>query len=358
MTMSRVILHCHFSLPPGSTPDLFGQLLAVCEGITPRVQPIPPDSAHLDLTGSLSYWQRGTAELAALLQLRLAGLYGIRTTCGAGPSRMIASMAAAFTLLGETTVVEEQNVESWLRPRPAAALYGVGPKTATTLSRHGLHTIGDLADAPLAALIRLFGASNGRALHTHARGEDSRPVQPEPVAKSISAEHTFDRDVLDLDEHRRALLGLAEDLGARLRDEKQAATALTLNVRYADRSTTTRTRTMPEPSQHTRALVDGAYRLHSLLALQRARVRSLTLRAEGLIPREQAARQLTLDPTDDRALAIEAVVDRARARYGHGSIRPASLATATRNKGPELERDESERPNPCSISSQTGIASL
>ncbi|MFF1414757.1 hypothetical protein ACFVX6_34160 [Streptomyces sp. NPDC058289] len=322
----RRILHAFFHLPQGTRPDLYEQLLALTENLTPRVQAIPPDTAHLDITGSLRYWNRDPEGIAALLRMRTMALYGVQTTCTIAPTRMLATMAAAVTPPGATTVLEAHAVQAWLRPRPVAALHGVGPATATKRRSYGLHTIGDLADAPLPALTRIFGAATGRSLHAHAHGHDLRTVQPQPIAKSAGAERSYDQDVLDPVEHRRSLLELAEELGARLRDEHQAAGNLALSVRYADRSTSSRSRTLPEPTAHTRPLAATAYELYDSLGLQRARVRSISLRAQDLRPATEATEQLTLDPTDDRARAIETVTDRARARYGHGTIRPAALA--------------------------------
>ncbi|MEV6731350.1 hypothetical protein [Streptomyces sp. NPDC051364] len=329
----RRILHAHFHLPYGAHPDLYGQLLALAEGITPRVQAIPPDAAHLDITGALRYWNRTPEQVAALLRLRTTALHGVQTTCAIAPNRMLAAMAAAATPPGATTVIEARDVQAWLRPRPAAALHQVGPATATKLRTYGLHTIGDIADAPVPTLVRLFGAATGRSLHAHANGQDLRTVQPVPIAKSMSAERTFDHDVLDPAEHRKTLLDLTEELGARLRDDQQAAGNLTLLVRYADRTSSTRSRTLTEPTAHTRPLATSAWELYDLLGLQRARVRAISLRAQDLRPAAEASQQLTLDPGDDRALAIEAITDRARARYGPGALRPATLAT-TRTRAP------------------------
>ncbi|MEU8465693.1 hypothetical protein [Streptomyces sp. NPDC029003] len=264
----RRILHAYFHIGPSAgNPELYEQLLALAEGITPRVQALPPDAAHLDITGALRYWDRDPASLAVLLRLRAMALHGVLTTCAIAPNRMLAAMAAATTPPRATTVIDAADVAGWLRPRPVAALHQVGPPTARKLRTYGLHTIGDVADAPLPTLVRIFGAAAGRALHAHAHGKDPRTVQTQPVAKSVSAERRFDHDVLDPAEHRRALLDLAEELGARLRDERQAAGNLALTL---------------------------------------------------------------LDPADDRALAVEAVTDRARARYGPGTIRPATLATTKR----------------------------
>ncbi|MEV8547683.1 hypothetical protein [Streptomyces sp. NPDC051572] len=70
--------------------------------------------------------------------------------------------------------------------------------------------------------------------------------------------------------------------------------------------------------------------MYESLGLQRARVRSIALRADALQSAVNATRQLTFDNGDDKPLAIEAVVDRARARFGHSAIHPASLAITTR----------------------------
>ncbi|MFG2416697.1 DNA polymerase Y family protein [Streptomyces goshikiensis] len=330
----RRILHAHWHLPHNDDTDLYAQLLAVAEGITPRVQAIEPDAAHLDITGALRYWQRDPEGVAALLRLRTMALHGVQTTCAVAPNRMLATMAAAATPPGMTTVIDAGDVERWLRPRPVAALYGIGPATAAKLRTYGLHTIGDVAETPMPTLVRLFGASAGRALHAHAHGQDPRTVQAQPIAKSLAADRAFEHDALDPAEHRRTLLDLAEEVAARLRDGQQAAGGLALSVRYADRSTSTRRRTLAEATAHTRPIATTAYELYDLLALQRARVRAIGLRAHDLRPSSEATQQLTLDAGDDRALAIEAVTDRARARYGPGTIRPAALAKRTRGNTP------------------------
>ncbi|MFB9584742.1 MULTISPECIES: DNA polymerase Y family protein [Streptomyces] len=330
----RRILHAHWHLPHNDDTDLYAQLLAVAEGITPRVQAIEPDAAHLDITGALRYWQRDPEGVAALLRLRTMALHGVQTTCAVAPNRMLATMAAAATPPGMTTVIDAGDVERWLRPRPVAALYGIGPATAAKLRTYGLHTIGDVAETPLPTLVRLFGASAGRSLHAHAHGQDPRTVQAQPIAKSLAADRAFEHDALDPAEHRRTLLDLAEEVAARLRDGQQAAGGLALSVRYADRSTSTRRRTLAEATAHTRPIATTAYELYDLLALQRARVRAIGLRAHDLRPSSEATQQLTLDAGDDRALAIEAVTDRARARYGTGTIRPAALAKRTKGNTP------------------------
>jgi DNA polymerase-4 len=220
----------------------------------------------------------------------------------------------------------QDGTAGFLDPRPPDALPGVGPATARTLATYGLVTLGRIAATPLGTLQRIVGTTAARRLYEQARGIDPGTVTPNAPARALAAEHHFGRDELDPARHRRALLLLSGELGARLRREGQAAGAQTLTVHYADRSTTVRTRTVAEPTGHSPALTGLAYRMYAALGLQRARVRALALRAEGLVPAELAPRQLTLDPGDDRARRIEAVADRACARFGPGAIRPATLS--------------------------------
>lgn len=113
---------------------------------------------------------------------------------------------------------------------------------------------------------------------------------------------------------------------------------LTLTVRYADLprsragsgggtpASTTRSRTLGEPTAHSAALTRTAYGLYEALGLQRARVRAIALRAEALLPAEQASRQLTFDPVDEKLRRIEEVADRVRAKFGPGTVKPGTLA--------------------------------
>ncbi|MER7108954.1 DNA polymerase Y family protein [Streptomyces sp. NPDC000229] len=318
-----MILYVRFRLEP-MFEALLPQLVGMLGQFTPVVEAAQPDAALADVRGAVRYFGRGPAELAAVIRVRALALYGVDCVIGAGPNPMLARMAARDAAPGTTLVVED--TEAFLRDKPVAALYGVGPATARTLCSYGLDSIGRVAAAPLSVLQRIVGARAGRELWERARGIDRTAVVPNAASRSVAAERAFDRDELDRDRHRRALLSLAGELGARMRGEEQVCRSLTLTVRYADRTATLRTRTLREPTAHTAALADTAYAMHEALGLQRARVRSIGLRAEGLMPAEKAAHQLSLDPADDKARRIEAVADQARARFGPGAIVPGSLA--------------------------------
>ncbi len=238
------ILCVRFQLPPMYEAALPG-LLGLLEEFTPVVQALPPDGALADLRGAERYFGRTALELASVIRVRALALHGVDCVIGAGPGPMTARMALREARPGRTRAVAEGEVPEFLAGQPVVALPGVGARTARTLCEYGLDTLGRVAAAPLSTLQRLVGARAGRELHERANGVDRGRVVPDAVSRSLAAERPFTRDELDPDRHRRALLSAAEELGARLRALDKVCRGLTLTVRYADRSATTRTRTLP-----------------------------------------------------------------------------------------------------------------
>ncbi|MGW5370442.1 DNA polymerase Y family protein [Streptomyces sp. NPDC004009] len=313
--------------PPTREAALPG-LLGLLEEFTPVVEALPPDGALADLRGAERYFGRSAVELASVIRVRALALHGVDCLIGAGPGPMLARMALREARPGVTCAVpaEPDAVAGFLAGRPVAALPGVGPATARTLCEYGLDTLGRVAGAPLSTLQRLIGAKAGRELHDKANGVDRGRVVPNAVSRSLAAERAFELDELDPARHRRALLSAAGEIGARLRAVEKVCRTLTLTVRYADRSSTTRSRTLAEPTAHSAALTRAAYGMYESLGLQRARVRALALRAEGLTPADQAAHQLTFDPVDEKVRRVEEVADRARAKFGPRAVMPGALA--------------------------------
>ncbi|MET7483504.1 ImpB/MucB/SamB family protein [Streptomyces sp. NPDC005538] len=322
-TRRRHIAHLH--LHAELTEAQYGDIVELMYGITPHVQTLPPNAVQLDLTSALRYFDRSPRGVVQMVMLRLKGLHGIDCSAGLAGNRMLAAMASDASAPGETTWIHDGQATDWLYARPVTALPGVGRATTEKLTRYGLHTIGQITDLPPATLQRLLGAGPARLLAERARGHDPRPVLPSEPAAHLTTELALERDCLDPARQHRAVLELADRIGQRLRVEHQVSGRLTLTVRYADRSSTTRTRTLPEPTDHSPALTTAALGLLDSFGLQRARVRAFLIRADTLLPADSAYRQLSLDRGDDRARAAEAAADRARRRFGADAVRPAAL---------------------------------
>ncbi|MEY9840589.1 helix-hairpin-helix domain-containing protein [Streptacidiphilus sp. EB103A] len=325
---TRILAHVRFHTT-AHDPAQYRELMDLLEDITPLVQALPPYEAVADLTGAPRYWDSDSQGLAHLIQLRTLALHDITTTVATAPSLMLAAIALTTADPGHSVHLEDDplTIQAFLRRQPLDALPGIGPVTARTLRHLGLRTVADVADLPSATLQRLVGATASRQIRERALGHDPRPVQPGRPAESAAAHHPFRHDELLTTAHRGALIGLADALGNRLRRHQQVARGIEVTVRYADRTHTTRSRRLPEPTAHTPDLATCAQAAYDALGLQRARVRSITLRCQDLAPAQLTPRQLSLDPRAEKARRVEAATDRARLRFGPGAVTIAAAAT-------------------------------
>ncbi len=303
-------------------------VMALFASITPLVEPLSLDEAFLDVSGA----RRRLGSPKAIAELIRARVYDEqRITCSVGvaPSKFVAKLASTQIKPDGLLVVPADKVISFLHPLPVGALWGVGERTEERLVSLGLRTVGDIANTPVETLTRALGQAAGGRLHDLAWGRDDRHVVPDAAEKSIGNEETFGRDVDDPEIIARELLRLSQKVAARVRRQGLLGRTVVLKVRFADFTTITRSRTLPEPTDVGQLVYSTARDLYAALGLQRARIRLVGVRLEGLIDEAARTEQLTFDapgsdtPADRRAAEVAA--DRLRDRFGDDVVRPARL---------------------------------
>jgi DNA polymerase-4 len=299
-------------------------VMALFRSITPLVEPLSLDEAFLDVSGVRRRFG-DAAEVGELLRARVYDEQGITCSVGVAGSKFVAKLASTRCKPDGLLVVRPAEVIGFLHPLPVGALWGVGPKTEETLLRFGLRTVGDLAHVPLRTLQRAVGSAAGTHLHELSWGRDPRRVVPDEPERSTGAEETFGSDVDDPAVVHRELLHLSERTAGRLRAAGWLARTVTLKVRFADFTTITRSRTLPAPTDVAQELYDTARALFDGLGLDRARIRLVGVRAEGLVDADTAPRQLELGAREHGRRDAELAADRAARRFGAGAVRPATL---------------------------------
>src|SRR3954447_18520857 len=313
--------------------------MEVFRSITPLVEPLSLDEAFLDVRGATR--RLGSPrQIAELIRARVVDEQGVSCSVGVAPTKFLAKLASARAKPDGLLVVPRDSVIAFLHPLPVGALWGVGERTEEVLTRLGLRTIGDIANTPSATLQRALGVAAGTHLHALAWGRDERSVVPHEPDKSIGAEETFARDVDNPEVIRRELLRLADRTAGRLRATGQVGRTVSVKIRFADFTTITRAKTLREPTDVARVVYDTARALYEALGLQRARIRLVGVRVEGLVPSDSTPRQLALGGGEE-GRAAEQAADRAAARFGAGAVRPATLVDPERRAGrPAGDRDD------------------
>jgi DNA polymerase-4 len=299
-------------------------VMEIFRSITPLVEPLSLDEAFLDVGGARR--RLGSArQVAELIRARVVDEQGITCSVGVASTKFVAKLASARAKPDGLLVVPRDRVVEFLHPLPVGALWGVGEKTEEALTRLGLRTIGDIAHTAESTLQRALGPAVGAHLHALAWGRDERSVVAHEPDKSIGAEETFARDVDDPKVVLRELLRLSERTAARLRAVDAMGRTVSIKVRFADFTTITRSKTLREPTDVARVVYETARALYEALGLQRARIRLVGVRVEGLVATDATPRQLALGGAGEEWRAAEQAADRAAARFGAGAVRPATL---------------------------------
>ena len=296
--------------------------------VTPLVEPLALDEAFLDVSGAHLLFGEPEA-IARKVRREVQDGIGVRCSVGVAPTKLVAKLASAGAKPDGMVVVRADDVDAYLDPLPVRALWGVGEKTAETLGRLGVRTVGDLGRTPVGVLARLMGEQHARDLRDLARGVDDRTVVPYEAPKSVSHEETFDRDLDDQRELLREVLSLSQRVAARLREDGFRARTVTLKIRLANFTTLTRSRTLASASDVAADLYQVVGELFAALPGARRRVRLLGVAATGLV---QAGEEQLVMLRSERWGDVERAVDRIDRRFGRGSAVPAALLDRGRDR--------------------------
>jgi DNA polymerase IV len=297
-------------------------IMEIFESFTPNVEPVSVDEAFLDVTGAKRLLGTGR-EIATAIRAKVESQEGITCSVGIAPSKFIAKLASTHCKPNGMLEIVPEEILDFLHPLPISAMWGVGPKTAEVLERLGLRIIEDIAKLPRTTLIRAVGEASGATLHELSWGRDYRDVAPHDGEKSISAAETFPTDLDNPEEILREFLKLCERATSRLRDKGLFAKTISIKVRFGDFTTINRSKTLPLPIDGTHEVYEVVKTIYEALGIDRSRLRLVGVSLENLT--DGAPVQLMLGEREKGWREAEGAVDKARERFGPGSVRPARL---------------------------------
>jgi DNA polymerase-4 len=238
-------------------------VMAALRDLSPLVEPLSLDEAFVDLaagpTTDLS--SAGVRAIGARLRRDILERTCLTASVGAATSKLLAKIASEQAKPDGLAVVEPGTELDVLRPLPIRSLWGVGPATASRLTRLGVRTVGDLDRITESELVDLLGQAHGRSLYRLARAEDTRPVSAERESKSVSVEDTFDRDIADPALLSALVERLSTRAAARLAASGLSGRTVTLKVRLHDFTTLSRSATLAAPTDDAQVVSRLAARL-------------------------------------------------------------------------------------------------
>jgi DNA polymerase-4 len=255
---------------------------------TDLIEPLSLDEAYLDVTVTRTGLPSATATAEAI-RAAIREETQLTASAGVAPNKFLAKIASDWNKPDGICVIRPHQVEAFLAPLPVGRLPGVGKVMEAKLATLDIATVDDLRRWALADLEQCFGRW-GRRLHELARGIDEHPVVSERPTLQVSAEDTFEHDLL-LDEIEPHIRRLAEKTWAGyLREREQhdgrIARTVVLKLKTSDFRVLTRSLTPAEPPPSLDALADIACELRSRVGLARqTRYRLVGVGLSGFVDR-------------------------------------------------------------------------
>lgn len=231
---------------------------------TDLIEPLSLDEAYLDVTENKTGLPTAT-RVAQTIRRQIREELNLTASAGVAPNKFLAKIASDWRKPDGLFVIQPADIASFLPPLAVGRIPGVGKVTEKVLGQLGVKTVGDLRKMEVLALEEHFGR-HGLRLYELARGIDESPVQPNRLAQSVSAEDTFESDVL-LEETEPMIRRLAEKTWSASRKESRTGRTVVLKLKTSDFSILTRSSTPPVPPSSCEELTEIALSLRARVNL-------------------------------------------------------------------------------------------
>ena len=302
------------------------KVYAVLGRFSPKVEMASIDEAYLDMTGT-ERLHGPPLRSAHALHTAIKMETQLNCSIGIATSRLVAKVSSDQAKPNGVLWVLPGQEARFLAPLEVRKIPGVGKVLEKNLHDLGIRKVGDLAALDESFLDERFGKW-GLALAGKARGHDAggwfdSEIGANEQPKSISHEHTFNRDTADAEQLESTLARLTEMVCRRLREHGLHARTVQLKLRYKDFSTITRARSLRRATQVDGEVLEQVRELFRTNWKPGEQVRLLGVHASSF---EAAEGQLGLldGGKHERWQKALSAADRLRDKYGEDAV---SLAT-------------------------------
>lgn len=221
------------------------EIRAIFADYTELIEPLSLDEAYLDVTED-RHGLGSARAIAEDIRRRIREETGLTASAGVSYCKFIAKLASDHRKPDGLCVITPERGPEFVASLPVARFHGVGPVTARKMERLGIITGADLRDWSLPALHAHFGSS-AEWYWRICRGIDAREVKPDRPYKSVSAERTFDEDLIDPQRLAAELERIAGYAWDRVKRADVTGRTVTLKVKYGDFTLVTRSKSFTGP---------------------------------------------------------------------------------------------------------------
>ena len=275
------------------------------------------DEFYIDLTGMQKFFD--PLQWTIDLRQQIMDETKLPISFGMASNKMMAKIATDEAKPNGYLQVPFGKEKEFLAPMKVSKIPGVGEHTYEVLKAMGIVTIKDISEKTIEELEEKLGKW-GIDLWYKSQGIHHGEVSSYHEAKSISSEHTFDENKLDVNFLKSELVRLTEKIAYELRQDGKVAGCVAVKIRYHDFETTSRQTTIPyscaddEFIPVVKELFDKLYKKGEPVRLLGVRLIELT----------NDAIQANLFDDVERKSDLYKAIDNVKNRFGKDSLNRAS----------------------------------
>lgn len=286
----------------------------IIEERIPIVEKASIDEHYLDMTGMDKFF--GTWKLTQELRQHIIKETGLPISFGLSANKTVSKIATGEAKPCGERKIDDGTEKLFLAPLSIRKIPGIGEKTYPLLRNMGISHIYTLQQMNAFTMRQVLG-ENGVSIWNKANGIDKSLVTPFHQQKSMSKEHTFEQDTIDMELLRRIMLSMVDELAFDLRKENKLTSSVTVKIRYSNFDTHT-TQSKLSFTASERVISQKVLQLFDKLYSRRMLIRLIGVKFNNLITGSYQA-DLFDDTLED--MNLSKAMDKIRMRYGHQSVK-------------------------------------
>ena len=285
----------------------------IIEEESPAVEKSSIDEHYIDISGMDKFY--GCLKWTQELRKKIIKESGLPISFGLSVNKTVSKIATGESKPNGELYVDEGNEKPFLAPLSIKKIPMIGDKTYVLLRNMGIEKVNTIQQMPSEVMQRVLG-ENGLSIWKKANGIDNSPVIPYTEQKSMSTETTFDKDTTDIEELKRVLISMVDQLAFDLRKQKRLTSCVTLKIRYSDFQTHTFQCKIPYTSSD-HAITQKILELFSKNYSRRILVRLIGVRFTNMVNGNQ---QIDLFEDTPSLINLYNAIDKMRIRFGYKSV--------------------------------------
>lgn len=317
--------------------DMSARVVSVLSQYTPDLEIYSIDESFLRVENTMHLWN-GALPMGQHIKQQIMQHTGLPVCVGFGSSKTMAKLAnhiakknPEFNGVCDVANLSETQRRHWYANIPVTEVWGVGRQLSQHLHALHIHTVLDLAQAPLKQIRALFGVVLERTVK-ELQGQSCLALEDLPPSKQqIMSSRSFGRPVSTLSELKEAVAWHVHSAAAKLRAQGSRAGAvyvfLQTNRFKPDQAQyhPGLTHSLAQPSQNTLELTQAA-----LVALEQIFKPNYTYKKTGIMlldlhnKAQQQASFFDDEIQQQQSEKTMRVMDQINQRFGKATLRSAA----------------------------------